>query len=185
MCLIHPLPACTITDTCWCRLCVSCSLSVLAVTVNVSRLYPLTVPLTQNGTAVRVDGTPEMLFRPVIHLFGNKNRTLSGEVLKVSDNMPVVDVGTQQPRCVLGQPNACVCLPDLGTVVGRHQRDACLGHLTAAEATAPLPEQCQQHARHCAGNDAVTASTLPQLSDTVALHCALLCRAFRTWSMTT
>jgi hypothetical protein len=68
--------------TCMCCLCV-CALYVPAVTVNVSRLYPLTVPLTQNGSAVRVDGTPEMLFRPVIHLFGNKNRTLSGEMLKV------------------------------------------------------------------------------------------------------
>jgi hypothetical protein len=88
-----------------------CPLCAPAVTVNVSRLYPLTVPLTQNGTAVRVDGTPEMLFRPVIHLFGNKNRTLSGEVLKVSHiATPIVDVGTQQPKCLQGRPDARVCL---------------------------------------------------------------------------
>lgn len=54
-----------------------------AVTVNVSNLHPLAVPLTQNGSMVRVDGNQEMLFRPVIHLFGNKNRTLDGKVLKV------------------------------------------------------------------------------------------------------
>ncbi len=54
-----------------------------AVTVNISNIYPLSVPLTQNGSLVRVDGNQEMLFRPVIHLFGNKNRTLDGKVLKV------------------------------------------------------------------------------------------------------
>jgi hypothetical protein len=41
------------------------------------------VPLTQNGSLVRVDGNQEMLFRPVIHLFGNKNKTLDGKILKV------------------------------------------------------------------------------------------------------
>jgi hypothetical protein len=54
-----------------------------AVTVNISNIYPLSVPLAQNGSLVRVDGNQEMLFRPVIHLFGNKNRTLDGKVLKV------------------------------------------------------------------------------------------------------
>lgn len=51
-------------------------------TVNVSNLHPLSVPLTQNGSLVRVDGNQEMLFRPVIHLFGNKNKTLDGKILK-------------------------------------------------------------------------------------------------------
>jgi hypothetical protein len=51
--------------------------------VNVSNLHPLSVPLTQNGSLVRVDGNQEMLFRPVIHLFGNKNKTLDGKILKV------------------------------------------------------------------------------------------------------
>lgn len=54
-----------------------------AVTVNVTNLHPLAVPLTQNGSMVKVDGNQEMLFRPVIHLFGNKNRTLDGKILKV------------------------------------------------------------------------------------------------------
>lgn len=63
----------------------SVSVCLSAVTVNVSNLHPLAVPLTQNGSQVRVDGNQEMLFRPVIHLFGNKNRTLDGKILKVSN----------------------------------------------------------------------------------------------------
>jgi hypothetical protein len=55
-----------------------------AVTVNVTDIYPLTQNLTQNGLNLKVDGVQEMLFRPVIHLFGQKNRTLDGKVLDVS-----------------------------------------------------------------------------------------------------
>ena len=60
-----------------------CAVHCCAVTVNISNIYPLSVPLSQNGSLVRVDGSQEMLLRPVIHLFGNKNRTLDGKVLKV------------------------------------------------------------------------------------------------------
>lgn len=69
-----------------------CAVMLLpAVTVNISNIYPLSVPLTQNGSAVRVDGNTEMLFRPVIHLFGHKNKTLDGRVLKVrSRNLHII-----------------------------------------------------------------------------------------------
>jgi hypothetical protein len=67
------------------------------VTVNVSNLHPLAVPLTQNGSMVRVDGNQEMLFRPVIHLFGNKNRTLDGKILKAS----------QFQQAVMALPSGC------------------------------------------------------------------------------
>lgn len=53
-----------------------------AVTVNISDIYPLPQKLSQNGSNIVVNGKQAMLFRPVIHLFGNKNRTLNGEVLK-------------------------------------------------------------------------------------------------------
>lgn len=51
-------------------------------TVNVTNVYPLLQNLTQNGENVKVDGKQQLLFRPVIHLFGRKNRTLDGEVIK-------------------------------------------------------------------------------------------------------
>eukprot|EP00878_Enallax_costatus_P028568 GHUV01030865.1.p1 GENE.GHUV01030865.1~~GHUV01030865.1.p1 ORF type:complete len:509 (+),score=149.61 GHUV01030865.1:466-1992(+) len=51
-------------------------------TVNVSNIFPLVQNLTQNGESVKVDGKQQLLFRPVIHLFGRKNRTLAGEVIK-------------------------------------------------------------------------------------------------------
>lgn len=39
--------------------------------------------LTQNGENVKIDGKQALLFRPVIHLFGSKNRTLNGDVIQV------------------------------------------------------------------------------------------------------
>lgn len=54
-----------------------------AVTVNVSNIFPLAENLTQNGMNVKVDGNQEMLFRPVIHLYGAKNKTLDGKVIEV------------------------------------------------------------------------------------------------------
>lgn len=51
-------------------------------TVNVSDIYPLAQNLSQNGSAIKVDGNQEMLFRPVIHLFGNKNKSLDGSVIR-------------------------------------------------------------------------------------------------------
>jgi hypothetical protein len=51
-----------------------------AVTVNISSIAPLPQRLSQNGSDVVVNGKQAMLFRPVIHLFGRKNRTLNGEV---------------------------------------------------------------------------------------------------------
>ncbi|KAF8065490.1 hypothetical protein HT031_003091 [Scenedesmus sp. PABB004] len=51
-------------------------------TLNVSNIAPLPTNLTQNGTALSLDGKPALLFRPVVHLFGRKNRTLDGTVLK-------------------------------------------------------------------------------------------------------
>jgi hypothetical protein len=50
------------------------------VTVNISSIAPLPQRLSQNGSDVVVNGKQAMLFRPVIHLFGRKNRTLNGEV---------------------------------------------------------------------------------------------------------
>jgi hypothetical protein len=50
----------------------------------VSDIHPVGQNLTQNGTAIMAsNGQPEMLFRPVIHLFGSKNKTLDGKVLEV------------------------------------------------------------------------------------------------------
>lgn len=54
-----------------------------AVTVNVSGVAPLSQNLTQGGENLEIDGKQALLFRPVIHLFGRKNRTLDGEVVKV------------------------------------------------------------------------------------------------------
>ncbi|WIA16610.1 hypothetical protein OEZ85_013277 [Tetradesmus obliquus] len=51
-------------------------------TVNISNIAPLPQQLSQNGSSVVVNGKQAMLFRPVIHLFGRKNRTLNGEVIK-------------------------------------------------------------------------------------------------------
>jgi hypothetical protein len=50
------------------------------VTVNISNIAPLPQRLSQNGSNIVVNGKQAMLFRPVIHLFGRKNRTLNGEV---------------------------------------------------------------------------------------------------------
>lgn len=66
-------------------------LSAAAVTVNVSGIFPLLQNLTQAGENVEADGKQALLFRPVIHLFGRKNRTLDGEVVKVrSDTVTLV-----------------------------------------------------------------------------------------------
>jgi hypothetical protein len=48
--------------------------------VNISNISPLPQRLSQNGSNIVVNGKQAMLFRPVIHLFGRKNRTLNGEV---------------------------------------------------------------------------------------------------------
>ncbi|KAF6263487.1 hypothetical protein COO60DRAFT_412512 [Scenedesmus sp. NREL 46B-D3] len=51
-------------------------------TVNISSIAPLPQRLSQNGSDVVVNGKQAMLLRPIIHLFGRKNRTMNGEVIK-------------------------------------------------------------------------------------------------------
>jgi len=57
-------------------------LCCFAVTLNVSNIYPLVKNLTQNGTNVVVGGKQQLLLRPMIHLFGHKNKSLDGTVLQ-------------------------------------------------------------------------------------------------------
>lgn len=54
--------------------------------MNISNIAPLPQQLSQNGSSVVVNGKQAMLFRPVIHLFGRKNRTLNGEVSQLHNS---------------------------------------------------------------------------------------------------
>lgn len=45
-------------------------------------ISPPGLNLTQNGSDVEVDGKQQLLLRPVLHIYGAKNRTLNGEVVK-------------------------------------------------------------------------------------------------------
>eukprot|EP00775_Hariotina_reticulata_P009794 gene9794-9952_t len=51
-------------------------------TLNISNIHPLVQNLTQNGSNVVVNGQQQLLLRPMIHLFGHKNKSLDGTVLR-------------------------------------------------------------------------------------------------------
>lgn len=57
-------------------------LCCVAVTLNISNIHPLVQNLTQNSSNVVVNGQQQLLLRPMIHLFGHKNKSLDGTVLR-------------------------------------------------------------------------------------------------------